>query len=176
MADGSPYIGVSVFFPSYDPAQAAPSRLEDRINGCFLRSMNGKPLPLDRMKLKAMVARFLTGCAARPSLRTRLRPAWTDQPKHHSHAENGKKIYQAQCGGCAMALMAKASRMPRAKRAYPPLRATSRSTFGAGMARTYTAARLSSGNMPIWDSQQVPLGQGWLMDQEAVDVAEYFSY
>ena len=32
--------------------------LEDRINGCFRRSMNGKPLPVDSADMKAMVAYF----------------------------------------------------------------------------------------------------------------------
>jgi thiosulfate dehydrogenase len=32
--------------------------MEDRINGCFRRSMNGKPLPPDSDDMKAMVAYF----------------------------------------------------------------------------------------------------------------------
>ena len=39
-------------------APAAIITLEDRINGCFLRSMNGKPLPVDGADMKAMVAYF----------------------------------------------------------------------------------------------------------------------
>jgi thiosulfate dehydrogenase len=58
VADGSPYIGVSAFFPSYAPRAGRVITLEDRINGCFLRSMNGKPLPLDSDEMKAMVAYF----------------------------------------------------------------------------------------------------------------------
>ncbi len=32
--------------------------LEERINGCFRRSMNGKPLPPDSADMQAMVAYF----------------------------------------------------------------------------------------------------------------------
>ena len=55
VADGSPYVGVSAFFPSYAPRAGRVITLEDRINGCFLRSMNGKPLPVDGADMKAMV-------------------------------------------------------------------------------------------------------------------------
>ncbi|HMA08786.1 MAG TPA: c-type cytochrome, partial [Ramlibacter sp.] len=44
VADGSPFVGVSAFFPSYAPRAGRIITIEDRINGCFLRSMNGKPL------------------------------------------------------------------------------------------------------------------------------------
>jgi len=43
VADGSPFVGVSAFFPSYAPRAGKVVTLEERINGCFRRSMNGKP-------------------------------------------------------------------------------------------------------------------------------------
>jgi thiosulfate dehydrogenase len=44
------------------------------------------------------------------------------------------------------------------------------------MARTYTAAAFVKRNMPIGFHSKFPLGQGGLTDQEAVDVAEYFTH
>ena len=44
------------------------------------------------------------------------------------------------------------------------------------MARTYTAAAFVKRNMPIGVHQGFPIGQGGLSDQEAIDVAEYFSH
>ena len=44
-----------------------------------------------------------------------------------------------------------------------------------GRARTYTAAAFFKRNMPIGFHEKFPLGQGGLSDQEAVDVAAYFS-
>jgi thiosulfate dehydrogenase len=44
------------------------------------------------------------------------------------------------------------------------------------MARTYTAAAFVKRNMPIAFGTHFPLGQGGLTDQEAVDVAEYFTH
>jgi hypothetical protein len=48
--------------------------------------------------------------------------------------------------------------------------------IGAGMARTYTAAAFVKRNMPIGFHEKFPLGQGGLSDQDAVDVAEYFTH
>ena len=58
VADGSPFVGVSAFFPGYAPRAGRIITLEDRINGCFLRSMHGKPLPVASADMKAMVAYF----------------------------------------------------------------------------------------------------------------------
>ena len=52
---------------------------------------------------------------------------------------------------------------------FPPLAGKDSFNVGAGMARTYTAAAFVKHNMP--------LGQpNTLTDQEAVDVAEYFTH
>lgn len=61
------------------------------------------------------------------------------------------------------------------ERVYPPLWGDQSFNIGAGMARTYTAAAFVKRNMPIGFHEQFPLGQGGLSDQEAVDVAAYFS-
>ena len=59
---------------------------------------------------------------------------------------------------------------------YPPLWGDDSFNIGAGMARTYTAAAFVKRNMPIAFRDKFPLGQGGLSDQEAVDVAEYFTH
>ena len=59
---------------------------------------------------------------------------------------------------------------------YPPLWGDESFNIGAGMARTYTAAAFVKRNMPIGMHNKFPLGQGGLSDQEALDVAEYFSH
>ncbi|MCF5229780.1 c-type cytochrome, partial [Pseudomonas sp. PA-5-4H] len=58
VADGSPFVGVSAFFPSYAPRAGKVVTLEERINGCFRRSMNGKPLAPQSADMQAMVAYF----------------------------------------------------------------------------------------------------------------------
>lgn len=176
VADGSPYVGVSAFFPSYAPRAGREITLEDRINGCFLRSMNGKPLPVDGADMKAMVAYFdwMKG-ATKPEDKVAGRGVGKVDTSLKPNPENGKTIYAAQCAVChgqnGEGLKDAAGRL-----VYPPLWGERSFNIGAGMARTFTAAAFVKRNMPIGTHEKFPLGQGGLTDQEAIDVAEYFTH
>ena len=56
-AGSQPYamslVGVWGQFPQYRAREGAVDRLEDRINGCMERSMNGRALPPDSREIKA---------------------------------------------------------------------------------------------------------------------------
>ncbi|MFG1300589.1 c-type cytochrome [Xanthobacter sp. V3C-3] len=176
VADGSPYVGVSAFFPSYAPRAGREITLEDRINGCFLRSMNGKPLARDGDDMKAMVAYFdWMKRETRPEDKVEGRGVGKVSMAIKPDPENGQKIYAAQCAVCHGA---NGEGIKDAKGAfvYPPLWGDLSFNIGAGMARTYTAAAFVKRNMPIGFHGGFPLGQGGLSDQEAVDVAEYFTH
>ena len=43
----APFVGVAVNYPRSNPRAGRVMTLEERINGCFLRSMNGKSLATD---------------------------------------------------------------------------------------------------------------------------------
>ena len=176
VADGSPYIGVSAFFPSYAPRAGRVITLEDRINGCFLRSMNGKPLGLESVEMKAMVAYFdWMKRETRPQDKVEGRGVGKIDPSIVPNLENGEKLYAAQCALCH-GNDGEGIRNAAGKWVYPALWGDDSFNIGAGMARTYTAAAFVKKNMPIAFHEGFPLGQGGLTDQEAVDVAEYFSH
>lgn len=176
VADGSPYIGISAFFPGYAPRAGRTITLEDRINGCFLRSMNGKPLPLDSDELKAMVALFdWMRNETKPEDKIEGRGVGKVSTDIIPNAENGKKIYSAQCALCHGS-DGEGIKNAKGQWVYPPLWGDESFNIGAGMARTYTAAAFVKRNMPIAMHNKFPLGQGGMTDQEAVDVAEYFSH
>lgn len=176
VADGSPYVGIAAFFPSYAPRAGRQITLEDRINGCFRRSMNGKPLPIESEDMKAMVAYFdwMKG-ETKPADKVPGRGVGKLNPALVPNADNGRKIYAAQCAAChgqdGEGLRDAAGRM-----VYPPLWGEDSFNIGAGMARTFTAAAFVKRNMPIGMHEKFPLGQGGLSDQDALDVAEYFSH
>ena len=176
VADGSPFVGVSAFFPSYAPRAGRTITLEDRINGCFLRSMNGKPLAVTSADMSAMVAYFdwMKG-ETKPEDKVAGRGVGKIDSKIKPDAENGKKIYAAQCAACHGA-EGEGLKAADGTMIYPPLWGEQSFNIGAGMARTYTAAAFVKRNMPIGMHAKFPLGQGGLTDQEAVDVAEYFSH
>ncbi len=176
VAGGSPFVGVAAFFPSYAPRAGRIIGLEDRINGCFRRSMHGKPLAAESQDMKAMVAYFdwMKG-ATKPQdvvagggvgkIDMAIRPA----------VENGERVYAAQCASCH-GKQGEGVQRADGRLVYPPLWGDKSFNIGAGMARTYTAAAFVKRNMPIGYHGAFPLGQGGLSDQEAVDVAAYFSH
>ncbi|GAB2180351.1 c-type cytochrome [Denitratisoma sp. agr-D3] len=177
VADGSPFVGVSAFFPSYAPRAGRIITLEDRINGCFKRSMNGKPLPVDSADMKAMVAYFdWMKRETKPGDKVAGRGVGKVDPSIVPNADNGKKVYAAQCAVCH-GQDGEGLKRSDGRYVYPPLWGDESYNIGAGMARTYTAAAFVKRNMPIGFHNKFPLGQGNdLTDQEVVDVAEYFSH
>lgn len=176
VAGGSPYVGISAFFPSYAPRAGKIITLEDRINGCFRRSMNGKPLPMDSAEMKAMVAYFdWMKRETKPEDKVEGRGVGKVSMDIKPNTENGKKVYQAQCAACHGA-DGEGIKTAQGEWIYPPLWGEQSFNIGAGMARTYTAAAFVKRNMPIAFRNHFPLGQGGLTDQEVVDVAEYFTH
>ena len=176
VADGSPFVGVSAFFPSYAPRAGRVITMEDRINGCFLRSMKGKALPVDSADMKAMVAYFdWMKKETKPQDKVAGRGVGTISGAILPNAENGKEVYAKQCAVCH-GKEGEGLKDADGRVVYPPLWGDNSFNIGAGMARTYTAAAFVKRNMPIGFQEKFPLAQGGLSDQEAVDVAEYFSH
>ncbi|EAJ9227878.1 cytochrome C [Campylobacter jejuni] len=55
MQNQSGFVGIWARFPQYNARGDKVITLADRINGCFERSMNGKRMPSDTPKMKAML-------------------------------------------------------------------------------------------------------------------------
>lgn len=176
VADGSPYVGVSAFFPSYAPRAGKEITMIDRINGCFRRSMNGKPLKPESAEMVAMLAYFdwMKG-ETKPEDKVEGRGVGKIDPALKPDPVNGEKIYAAQCAVCHGA-DGEGLKDADGRVVYPALWGDRSFNIGAGMARTYTAAAFVKRNMPIGFHEKFPLGQGGLSDQEALDVADYFSH
>ena len=176
VADGSPFVGVSAFFPAYASRAGRIISLEERINGCFKRSMNGTPLPVQSPDMQAMVAYFdWMKRETKPEGKVAGRGVGKVDMSLKPNAENGKKIYAEQCAVCH-GQDGEGLKLADGRLIYPPLWGDQSFNIGAGMARTYTAAAFVKRNMPVGLHEKFPLGQGGLSDQEAVDVGEYFSH
>ncbi|MGF6594211.1 c-type cytochrome [Pseudomonas sp. 2835] len=175
VADGSPFVGVSAFFPSYAPRAGKEVTLEERINGCFRRSMNGKPIPPQSADMQAMVAYFdWMKMNTQPGDKVAGRGVGKIDTAIKPDLDNGKQVYAEQCAVCHGSNGEGLAREDGSL-VYPPLWGDQSFNIGAGMARTYTAAAFVKRNMPIGFHEKFPLGQGGLSDQEAVDVAAWFS-
>lgn len=176
VAYGSPFVGLSSKFPAYQSRSGKVITLEERINGCFQRSMNGKPLDVASPDMQAMVAYFdWMRMNTKPDDEVEGRGVGKIDPSIQPDMANGKVVYDKQCSVCHGKEgegLARDDGTP----IYPPLWGEHSFNVGAGMARTYTAAAFVNRNMPVGFRDKFPLGQGGLSIQDSVDVAAYFSH
>lgn len=157
--DAMPWIGVYSRFPQYRGREARVATIEDRINGCLLRSMNGSRLPADDDRMRDMVAymAYLSiGVAPGDTTIGRgvPKPSITSGDTVH-----GAAIWQQECARCH-------GTNGEGTAAAPPTWGPDSYNIGAGMARLRTAAGFIRHNMPF----DRP---GTLSDQDAAAVAAY---
>lgn len=176
VADSSPFVGVSAFFPSYGQRAGKIINLAERINGCFKRSMHGNPIKPNSPDMMAMIAYFdWMKHGAKAGDKVVGRGIGKIDETLKPNVANGKIVYAKQCAMCH-GKDGEGLRETGGRLIYAPLWGEQSFNIGAGMARTSKAAAFIKSNMPIAFSDKFPLGQGGLSDQDAVDVAEYFSH
>lgn len=174
---GAPYINTFNTYPQFNPRANRVVSLEDRINGCFMRSMNGKPLEKDSAEMKAMIAYMKWLAQDVPhGARVQIENAWPIDTKLVPDPVRGKSLYAAQCASCHGA-NGEGKKDSSGAIAFPPLWGDESFNIGAGLARTYKAAALIRNNMPMGVNTHGNWGEGGVLsDQDAVDVAEYFTH
>jgi thiosulfate dehydrogenase len=156
------FVGISTLYPQYRERAGRQMTLADRINECFERSMNGKPLPSDSVKLTAIVAYI-------EWLSENMPPGsavpWRGIPRltstHQPDILNGKTVFEKKCVFCH-------GSDGQGTMAGPPVWGPRSYNIGAEMARASLAAAFIKANMPR--------GWGWTVtDDEAIDVATYIN-
>lgn len=174
---GDPYINSFNAYPSYNPRAAKEVTLTERINGCFRRSMNGKPLPPQSAEMKAMLAYMQWLSKTVPAdQKVKITNMGKINKNLKPNPERGAEIYQAQCASCH-GDNGEGKKDNQGHIAFPPLWGDKSFNIGAGMARTYTAAAFVKYNMPMSTQTKGLWGHGGVLtDQDAIDVAEYFSH
>ena len=169
-----PWVGAFASFPQYRAREDAVSTIEERVNGCMERSMNGKPLPLGSDEMKAFVAyiHFLSqGIPVGQEVEGAATKA-TRVPDRRADLVAGRQVYQAQCVAChgpdGQGVRAGAAGSAQGY-VFPPLWGKDSFNNGAGMNRLLTATRFIRHNMPQGTTFKAPV----LTDDEAFDVAAY---
>lgn len=166
IADAGPWIGVVAGFPQYRSRDGRVSILEQRINSCFERSMNGNSLSLDHPAMVDMVA-YMTwlsqGVPVGSAVAGQGIPLLElEQPPDTAR---GAAIYQAKCVACHGVAGAGLVN-PDGGYVFPPLWGSQSFNIAAGMARHFTASGFIKHNMPLDQGNS-------LSDEEAWDVAAY---
>jgi thiosulfate dehydrogenase len=168
-AYAAPWNGLPGIFPIYRSRDARVNSLQERINGCFQRSMNGKPLEMDSDDMNAFVS-YMTWLSqdmpigVSPEGRGFVKVDNTLTPD----PINGKALFAKTCTTCH-GENGEGQYNDDGTYVYPAIAGENSFNDGAGMARTYKAASFVKGKMPF--------GQGnTLTDQEAIDIASYFTH
>jgi thiosulfate dehydrogenase len=171
---GLPIYGLYWDFPHYSGRKDAEISIEDRINSCMTRSMNGRPLPADSPEMQALTAyvKFLSigltqgeqlpghGAGSMPEL---------DRAADQKH---GELLYTGTCLDCHNVNGTGIARSRQALSlgyAVPPLWGDDSFNDGAGMARLITLANFLRSNMPHGADYRNPD----LTIEDAWDIAAY---
>jgi thiosulfate dehydrogenase len=165
------YVGVSKRFPQFRGREGREGSLEDRINGCMERSMNGRKLPLDSKEMQAMVAYmdWLSEDVPEAEMARYQGFVSITLPDRAADTLQGRLVYQQQCTLCHGADGQGQKNVGQPGYAYPPLWGDDSYNHGAGMNRVITAARFIKANMPFGATYDNPI----LTDEQAYDVAAY---
>lgn len=160
----SSMVGVSSVYPMYIPRADKIVTLEDRINGCMVRSMNGEKFASDSEDLRAMVAYLTYISEGIPSEMN------ADLPWRHLNnmddvptpsVDDGEKMYQQSCISCHAG-----DGSGIGSNTGPALWGDDSFNDGAGIARMTKMAGYIQRNMPVG-------AENSLSDQEAADLAAY---
>lgn len=156
-----PWVGSYARFPQYRTRNGKVDLIEDRINDCFERSMNGRRLVSDGRDMRDIVAYFAflsiglpVGAEMEGQGFPRLTPSKGDLAR-------GATVFAATCARCHGA-------NGQGTALAPPLWGSRSYNRGAGMARINTAASFIYALMPIDRAVK-------LTPQAAFDVSTYIN-
>jgi thiosulfate dehydrogenase len=97
--NGISLVGVTTVYPAQKEGRVIT--LAERINNCFERSLNGKPLPKDSPVMQSILA-YLDWISK--EVKSVKHIPWLGisllKSQHHANPDEGRKLYQAYCAEC----------------------------------------------------------------------------
>ena len=168
-----PLTGVWGQFPQYRGREGEVGTLEDRINGCMERSMNGRALPLGSREMKAFLAftKWVSTGIPDGAKLTGSGAMSVKEPGRAADLAHGGEVYTRVCATCH----GTDGQGQRAENGngyrFPPLWGPDSYNEGAGMARLLSAAAFIKHNMPLGTTYASAV----LSDVEAYDVAAFIN-
>ncbi|WKZ60190.1 MAG: c-type cytochrome [Cyclobacteriaceae bacterium] len=168
---GNNYGAVASTYPKFRARSGTEETIEKRVNDCFERSLNGKPLAEDSREMKAIVAYMNwlgkdvpKGVAPEGSGIVEL--AFLDRA---ADPQNGQLIYEQKCVTCHGTEGNGIMNAEGTAWTYPPLWGEQSYNNGAGLFRLSRFAGYIKANMPLGATYTAPQ----LTDEEAWDIAAY---
>lgn len=171
---GLPLVGIYGDFPAYSARTGGTISIEDRINSCMTRSMNGRVLPNDAPEMRAMVAyvEFLSTGVPDGQQVPGLGAGKMKELSRAADPQRGRAVYARSCVACHKTDGAGVLRdrgAPELGYMLPPLWGPDSYNDGAGMARLINFANFVHFNMPHGADYLNPQ----LTPEQAWDVAAY---
>ena len=166
-----PMTGVWGQFPQYRAREGMVDTLEERINGCMQRSMNGRALSLESREMRAFSS-YMRWLSTGVPDGAKLLGAGTLKIKELARSadpDRGAQIYAQVCAACHGANGSGQRAQKGLGYQFPPLWGPDSYNNGAGMSRLLTLAAYAQHNMPLGTTFDVPV----LTDEQAYDVAGY---
>jgi thiosulfate dehydrogenase len=171
---GIPLFGLYWMFPEYTGRGGGEITLEERLNSCMTRSMNGRAMPANAPEMQAIVAyiKFLSTGVPPGEVLPGLGVGKMPELDRAADPARGQAIYASNCVACHNTDGSGIRRsLPTTDLGYmvPPLWGSDSFNDGAGMARLITAANFIHFNMPHGADYLNPQ----LTPEQAWDVAAY---
>jgi len=157
--NAAPLVGVYARFPQYRDRSNAVAIIEDRINDCFQRSLNGRALAYDGRDMRDIVAWLAFLSRGTPVHRDTTPRGIPLLAAMTADSARGRAQFATVCAACH-------GMDGAGTPAGPPLWGPKSYNIGASMARLRTAASFIKYNMP----NDRP---GTLTEQQAFDLAAY---
>jgi thiosulfate dehydrogenase len=166
---GLPLFGLYGDFPQYSARSGDEISIEDRINSCMTRSMNGRPLPTDAPEMLAIVAyiKFLSSGVPSGQQLPGLGTGRMQELNRAADPTRGRPLYARICATCHEPDGSGVSySLANSDLGYvdPPLWGAGSFNDGAGMARIITFANFIHFNMPHgtdYLDTRLSIEEGW---------------
>jgi len=168
------FAGVYKRFPQYRGREDKQGTLEDRIDGCMERSMNGQRMPHNSLEMQAMVAYMKWLSEDVPEDKEKIYQGFSkvELPEVRADLDKGKAVFEKHCVVCHGENGQGMRPDENSLYQFPPLWGNDSYNHGAGMHRLITAAEFIKANMPF---QQATYDKPVLTDEEAYHVAAYIN-
>lgn len=168
---GNNYGSVASTYPKVRARSGKMESIEKRINDCFERSLNGKPLKENSKEMRAMVAymKFLGENVAKGEKAAGSGLKELPLLNRAADPQKGKAVYELRCASCHQSNGLGIIDGIGQSYVYPPLWGLHSFNDAAGLSRLTNMAKYVKYNMPLGVSHEAPE----LSDEDAWDVAAY---
>lgn len=168
---GNNYSAVASTYPKFRARSGTNETIEKRVNDCFERSLNGKPLADDSHEMRAIVAyiHWLGKDVERGTSPAGVGLVELDFLDRSADVSRGKIVYNQKCVVCHGKNGEGIGLADSSGYQFPPMWGDHSYNTGAGLYRLSRFAGYVKANMPLGATYQTPQ----LTDDEAWDVAAY---